>query len=134
MENPNAGYVNFAAACSASCDMLHSMLIERGNGPKDPPGKQAKSAKQPRNRWHAVVILPGAGHCKAAESAKGRRYLSTEAPLLPLRQCDAAACTCKYRHYDDRRGAPRRSEEAAARQRPKAGADRRSNRGRRESD
>ncbi|MGA2396600.1 MAG: hypothetical protein ABSG30_00845 [Steroidobacteraceae bacterium] len=108
------------------------MLIDRGNGPKDSAGKQTKSAQQPRNRWHAVVIVPGAGHCKAAESAKGRRFLSAEAPLLPLRECDAAACTCKYRHHEDRRGASRRSEEARGRQR--AGTDRRSNRGRRETD
>lgn len=111
------------------------MLIERGNGPKDPAGKAAKSGKQPaRNRWHAVAIVPGPGHCKAAESAKGRRFLSSEAPLLPLRECDVAACTCKYRHHEDRRGAARRSEESAGGQRPRKGADRRGNRGRRETD
>jgi hypothetical protein len=110
------------------------MLIERGNGPKEPAGKSAKPGKQPRNRWHAVVIVPGAGHCKAAESAKGRRFLSAEAPLLPLRDCDVSACTCKYRHHDDRRGAPRRSEEAGGTKRSRAGTDRRSNRGRRETD
>jgi len=110
------------------------MLIERGNPPKEPVGKPTKSGKQPRNRWHAVAIVPGAGSCKAAESAKGRRFLSTEAPLLPLRACDAAACTCKYRHHEDRRGAPRRSEEAGGSQRSRASTERRSNRGRRETD
>jgi len=107
------------------------MLIERGNSPKEPAGK---SGKQPRNRWHAVAIVPGAGHCKAAESAKGRRFLSAEAPLLPLRECNAAACTCKYRHHDDRRGAPRRSDEAGGAKRARAAAERRSHRGRRETD
>jgi hypothetical protein len=110
------------------------MLIERGNSPKEPEGKPTKSGKQPRNRWHAVAIVPGAGHCKAAESAKGRRFLSTEAPLLPLRDCDAVACICKYRHHDDRRGAPRRSEESRGTQRVRVSAERRGNRGRRETD
>ena len=109
------------------------MLIDRGNGPKEPGAKPAKS--QPRNRWHAVAIVPGATHCKAAEAAKGRRFLSTEAPILPLRGCDAAACKCKYRHYEDRRDAPRRSEEAqGAGMRSRTGADRRNSRGRRETD
>jgi hypothetical protein len=109
------------------------MLIERGNT-KEPVGKPTKSGKQPRNRWHAVAILPGAGCCKAAESARGRRFLSTEAPLLPLRACDVGACTCKYRHHEDRRGTPRRSEEAGGSQRSRAPTERRSNRGRRETD
>lgn len=110
------------------------MLIERGNGPKEPAGKAAKPGKQPRNRWHAVAIVPGPGHCKAAEAAKGRRFLSAEAPLLPLRECDVAACTCKYRHHEDRRGPPRRSEETGGGLRTRDGTDRRNNRGRRETD
>jgi hypothetical protein len=107
------------------------MLIERGNSAG---GKAAKSGKQARNRWHAVAIVPGAGSCKAAESAKGRRFLSSEAPLLPLRACDVAACTCKYRHHEDRRGSPRRSEEAGGSPRSKATTERRNSRGRREAD
>jgi hypothetical protein len=109
------------------------MLIDRGNSPKEPVAKVAK--REPRNRWHAVTILPGATHCQAAEAAKGRRFLSTEAPILPLRECDAAACTCKYRHHEDRRGAPRRSEEArGGGLRSRTGFDRRNSRGRRETD
>jgi hypothetical protein len=109
------------------------MLIERGNGPKEPAAKPGK--REPRNRWHAVAIVPGAGHCKAAEAAKARRFLSSEAPLLPLRDCDVAACRCKYRHHEDRRGPPRRAEEAeAGGLRSRSGVDRRTNRGRRTSD
>jgi hypothetical protein len=109
------------------------MLIDRGNSSKEPGAKPAK--REPRNRWHAVTILPGATRCQAAEAAKGRRFLSSEAPILPLRACDAAACTCKYRHYEDRRGSPRRSEEArAGGLRSRDGVDRRNSRGRRETD
>jgi hypothetical protein len=109
------------------------MLVDRGNGPKEPGAKPAK--REPRNRWHAVAIVPGATRCQAAEAIKGRRFLSTEPPILPLRECDAAACTCKYRHYEDRRGTPRRSEEAGGKGlRSRTGVDRRNSRGRRETD
>jgi hypothetical protein len=109
------------------------MLIERGNGPKDPGAKPAK--REPRNRWHAVAIVPGATHCQAVEAIKGRRILSSEAPILPLPKCDVAVCKCKYRHHEDRRGEPRRSEEAqGAGMRSRDGVDRRNSRGRRETD
>jgi hypothetical protein len=54
-------------------------------------------------RWHAVTIEPGRKACEAARKADGVRFLATEAPRLPLADCDAPACTCHYRHYDDRR-------------------------------
>ena len=31
------------------------------------------------------------------------RYLSKDAPRLPLRDCTESGCTCRYRHYEDRR-------------------------------
>jgi hypothetical protein len=32
------------------------------------------------------------------------RYLSSETPpALPLKGCAKVACTCRYRHHDDRR-------------------------------
>lgn len=109
------------------------MLIERGNGPKEPGAKPAK--RESRNRWHAVAIVPGATHCQAVEAIKGRRILSSEAPILPLRECDVAACKCKYRHHDDRRDGPRRTEEAqAGGMRSRTSADRRNSRGRRDTD
>jgi len=51
--------------------------------------------------------------CQAAAEARGRRYLCTDAPLLPLKQCDRPdRCECRYRHHDDRRRGPRRGDEA----------------------
>lgn len=34
------------------------------------------------------------------------------APRLPLSGCDAGVCTCKYRHFEDRRAGDRRAAEA----------------------
>jgi hypothetical protein len=134
MEWPPVRYVNCAATPLHPGLCSDHMLIDRGNGSKEPGAKAAK--REPRNRWHAVAIVPGATRCQAAEAAKGRRFLSIAAPTLPLRECDVAACTCKYRHHEDRRGAPRRSEEArGGGLRSRTGnVDRRNSRGRRETD
>lgn len=106
------------------------MLIETGNSPGERASKPGK--RDPRNRWHAVSVVPGSRACKAAEALKGQRFLSKEAPQLPLPQCDTAECRCKYRHYEDRRGPPRRAESGAPASRTTT--DRRRSRGRRETD
>jgi hypothetical protein len=64
-----------------------------------------------RVRWRSVAIIGPTTACAAAQMCKGKRYLCSEAPRLPLQGCDASRCDCKYRHFEDRRGAPRRAEE-----------------------
>jgi len=74
----------------------------------------AKKAEKPRiSPHHAVAIRCGNSSCQAAQDNQGKRYLSAEAPLLPLDQCDRPdQCECRYQHYEDRRdGARRRSEQ-----------------------
>jgi len=53
--------------------------------------------------FHAVAIKPGKQACAEAIAMKGRRFLSSEAPRLPLAGCRNGACTCVYQHYQDRR-------------------------------
>ena len=56
------------------------------------------------NPWHAVSIAPGTNCCQASRMLAGRRFLSSETPpTLPLKGCSQVACTCRYRHHDDRR-------------------------------
>jgi hypothetical protein len=46
---------------------------------------------------HAVTIVPGVKACAAARKLEDQRFLSREAPRLPLRNCDyrtANATTC----------------------------------------
>jgi len=72
--------------------------------PHRPTPKPAPAAPLPKSkRWHAVTIEPGRKACEAARKADGVRFLAMDAPRLPLAGCDALACTCHYRHYDDRR-------------------------------
>ena len=62
--------------------------------------------------FHAVEIRCTKNACQAAKDTRGERYLSAEAPLLPLDQCDRPdRCQCRYQHYKDRRGGSRRDAE-----------------------
>jgi hypothetical protein len=87
-----------------------------------------------RHRWHAVTIAAPANACEAAQACKGKRFLSGDAPLLPLRECDAKRCECRYRHYEDRRGDPRRQDSKVAAPQGREQTNRRASRGRRASD
>lgn len=60
-------------------------------------------------RWHAVCVDAKPLSCIAAQGLRGRRFLSTEAPSLPLKECpNRVSCPCTYRHHEDRRGKQRR--------------------------
>jgi hypothetical protein len=74
---------------------------------------RAAPVARPRpNPFHAVTIQ---GNCEAARPLDGRRFLSKDAPSLPLAGCAApGGCTCVYRHHPDRRaGNPRRGSVSA---------------------
>ena len=53
--------------------------------------------------YHSVSIRLSKNACAAAEDLSGRRYLATTAPILPLPECDADECTCRFEHHEDRR-------------------------------
>jgi hypothetical protein len=62
------------------------------------------------NPWHAVGVSVGKPCCRAAMVQQKVRYLSQEAPPLPLAGCtQPRMCLCKYKHYSDRRTGPRRA-------------------------
>jgi hypothetical protein len=95
------------------------------------PAKARRGSIQP---WHAVTIAAPVSACAAAHGCKGKRYLSREAPRLPLAGCDASVCECKYRHFPDRRGPPRRHDEKGAAPQIRDKNNRRTSRGRRAVD
>jgi hypothetical protein len=86
--------------------------------------------------WHAVSIITGRWCCEAARGLVGSRYLSKDAPRLPLAECSSAQhCSCLYKHHRDRRAAVRRKDEAMGMRRlAPMENDRRNARGRREDD
>lgn len=73
----------------------------------------AKKAKKSRGTsFHAVKIRCGKTSCQPAQDNQRERYLSAQAPLLPLAECDRPdQCECRYQHYEDRRSGPRRKSE-----------------------
>jgi hypothetical protein len=86
--------------------------------------------------WSAVSILSTGASCEAARALKGKRFLSAEAPRLPLIECtQSAQCRCTYKKYPDRRAGPRREEDATGLRRAvPEGKERRAKRGRRSTD
>ena len=88
------------------------------------------------SRFHAVEIRCAKDACRAAKDTRGERYLSAEAPLLPLDQCDRRdRCRCGYKHYEDRRtGSRRRAEVDLTTQSDSERAERRLGKGRRVED
>jgi hypothetical protein len=86
-------------------DLLNA--AKRRLGLVDPVTKQLKDLPREEirltNPWHAVTIQPGPKRCAAVEALLGQRFLSRDAPSLPLKDCTESQCTCRYRHYEDRR-------------------------------
>ncbi len=112
-------------------------LLKRAKDLLGPPAapKPVEPKRQARP-WHAVSIVPGSPACKAAHELVRKRYLSREAPVLPLKACDQGNCTCCYVHHADRRKGPRRANELGISVDRYEGGDKRVNpkRGRRKTD
>jgi len=89
-------------------------------------------AKEP---WHAVSIVCGPACCAPASSLGDRRFLSAEAPQLPLENCSMRwRCTCTYKHFPDRRSRARRETDRGMFPRPHLAPERRTTAGRRATD
>lgn len=81
---------------------LFAPLLNRTGSSKAP------SAGPRANAFHCVSVAVGAGACEAARTLAGRRFLSKDAPSLPLPGCAIGDCACVYRHHGDRRISNRR--------------------------
>lgn len=72
--------------------------------------KGTAGASGSNSSFHAVSIQPGVDACSAARALAGQRFLSIDAPQVPLPDCDQSECGCWFMHHDDRRaGDDRRS-------------------------
>ncbi len=81
-------------------------------------GKEPKRHNKPRvttvtHLFHGVEIISGDPACASVRAQAGMRVLSDDAPTLPLDNCEFhTSCTCKYKHYADRRTELRREADA----------------------
>jgi hypothetical protein len=83
---------------------LHRRARAGGDDVVHPP-------RAPHKPYPAASIRCQAGACKAVRDLRRQRFLAWEAPNIPVPECDAEACRCRYVCYDDRRrkGGDRRS-------------------------
>jgi hypothetical protein len=75
---------------------------------KSTPLKKPTNPSGNKTQWYAVAVVPGKRCCLAAKQVAKKRWLSANAPRLPLDRCDQRTCECRYQHHSDRRGTPRR--------------------------
>jgi hypothetical protein len=111
--------------------------VKRLVGPRRPkPGGGIERPAFIPNHWHAVCVDAKPLSCVAAHELRRKRFLSKEAPSLPLEGCSSPSnCPCTYKHHEDRRGKKRRKGEASftsTQKIPKK--ERRESRGRRSDD
>lgn len=57
------------------------------------------------------VIFDQAEACDAVRELALKRFLCAESPALPLPDCTAGECSCRFEHHEDRRKGPRRADE-----------------------
>jgi hypothetical protein len=84
----------------------HLLFLARGSSQVNHE-RERRTGFGASDPFHAVSILPAEAGCPAAESIKAQRFLSENAPSLPLADCSAINCRCKYLHYADRRSGAR---------------------------
>lgn len=73
-----------------------------------PQKSASSSAAKKAGKFHAVTIEMDRHPCSAVRPLEGQTFLSRDAPLLPLAECDQAACKCRFVHHEDRRNKLRR--------------------------
>lgn len=68
---------------------------------------ERRSGYAAQTPFHAVSIHAEGQCCGAVKAVEAQRFLSEEAPGLPLPLCDQEACRCIYQHHRDRRSGAR---------------------------
>ena len=81
----------------------------------------------PTYPYRAVSVVPDIlTQCSAVVELRSQRFLSVEAPSLPLPSCSLPdQCQCKYKYWNDRRGMDRRALQGELSNHYFAGDDRR---------
>jgi hypothetical protein len=87
--------------------IVHRLWFMARGTPQINHARERRTGFGASDPFHAVSIVPAEAGCPAAESIKAQRFLSENAPGLPLADCSAVTCRCKYLHYADRRSGAR---------------------------
>ena len=79
------------------------LVADSAEGAMVSGARRKSGVQQQAKSYQGVTISPCLEACEAAAAQRGQRYLASEAPELPLSECDTAECACRYRYHDDRR-------------------------------
>ena len=79
------------------------LCVRSRQASKSQRSRPAPQAGSPNSAYHAVSIKFPSNACSAAKEMANRRFLSTAAPKLPLAECNAIECKCRFVHHKDRR-------------------------------
>lgn len=94
------GIVVAAVAVAGALLVFRSRRQSQEN---QPSGTSGTGSLRTSGKFHAVSVTPGLHACAKAREFADTRFLSAEAPRLPLSGCDQASCTCRFTHHADRR-------------------------------
>lgn len=92
--------------------LLVALIVVKKRGARSNKRPDESRIAEPRDdaKFHAVSLRLGLEPCTAAKRMAERRFLSNAAPRIPLPECDATKCECRFVHHADRRaGDDRRS-------------------------
>jgi hypothetical protein len=94
--------------------------------------RSIEESKAPARPFQAISIFRGIHACEMARKFSEHRFLTRDAPPLPLSGCTMAeSCECRYIRHKDRRAGARRLMDFGALARAFDGRERRSGAGRR---
>jgi hypothetical protein len=80
-----------------------AFLMFRQPVQKKPATKARPASTPPPSRYSSVSIMLPQNCCSSAQSLAGARFLTKEAPQLPLANCNTTPCKCGFIRHEDRR-------------------------------
>jgi len=75
---------------------------------QDKSSVRSKVVAKATNPYHSVELNIPYDACEEVMKLHGKRFLSAQAPMVPLPSCNQK-CTCKFKHHSDRRDDDRRN-------------------------
>lgn len=68
-----------------------------------PRANESKLQPLKTHKFHSVSIVNSGFCCEQTTAIAGKRFLSKDAPEIPMADCTVTNCQCRYQHHEDRR-------------------------------
>ena len=83
--------------------LIAAFLMLRSKRDTPTRKKKVETQVQPKKLYSSAAIMHGDCACSAVKKMGKHRFLASEVPIIPVPDCTAKSCTCKYARYNDRR-------------------------------